>query len=201
MSHNLKSFYYEASRLNELPDVCQHGITEETSDPETNFDVFWHTVNENYAFFDRRGVDWQATYAAYRDIVTASTSDEELFGIMAAMLEPLQDKHVTLWDKEKDLLWDTSAQNLPEWLDLEAAGEYLEADAGLWSSISELAPEEFAQKYAEAVKQSALLLEGCDSRQTVDNLDILTTLLIPCWLVREAMITSMQRIRSQKHGN
>jgi carboxyl-terminal processing protease len=158
MSHDLETFYYEASRLSELPEVCQHGITQKTSDPETNFEVFWHTANENYAFFDLRGVDWQTKYAEYRDMVTTSTSDEELFGMMAAMLEPLQDKHVTLLGGE-ELEWDTNTQNLPEWLDLEAAGEYLEAHAELWSAMNELAPEEFAQKYAEAVKQSALLLE------------------------------------------
>lgn len=159
MSHDLQTFYYEASPLSELPDVCQHGIIAKTSDPETNFEVFWHTANENYAFFDRRGVDWQAKYAEYRELVTASTSAEELFGIMAEMLAPLQDKHVTLWDKDQDLQWDTNAQNLPEWLDPEASGAYLEAHAELWSAMNELTPEEFAEKYAEVVKQSALLLE------------------------------------------
>jgi hypothetical protein len=76
-----------------LPTLCQ---TPETDDPEHNFEVLWHTFNENYAFFDLRNVDWDAQYALYRPQVTAETSDEALNEIFINMLTPLNDGHVWL---------------------------------------------------------------------------------------------------------
>ncbi|WDN56702.1 S41 family peptidase (plasmid) [Streptomyces clavuligerus] len=80
-------------RIAELPQRCgRPGPT----GPVATFDVFWQTFAENYAFFDRRGVDWDAMRARYRPGVHAGTTPEELFGILSAMTEPLQDAHVGL---------------------------------------------------------------------------------------------------------
>jgi C-terminal processing protease CtpA/Prc len=43
-----------------------------------------------------RNVDWHEQYVTYRSKVTAATSDEELFEIFCAMLDPLDDGHVEI---------------------------------------------------------------------------------------------------------
>ena len=65
-------------------------------DPEDSFETLWTTFYKRYPFFDVRGVDWREQYARYRPEVTAKTTDEELFGILCALLAPLRDGHVTL---------------------------------------------------------------------------------------------------------
>jgi len=65
-------------------------------DPETNFEELWQTFYKRYAFFEIRDVDWQEQYDRYRPMVTAATSDEDLFDILCRMLEPLNDGHVNL---------------------------------------------------------------------------------------------------------
>ncbi len=61
---------------------------------ELNFEVFWQTFEDNYAFFDLKGVDWKETYSKYRPKVTAETSDDELFKILSDMVRPLKDGHI-----------------------------------------------------------------------------------------------------------
>ncbi|MFE7135654.1 S41 family peptidase [Streptomyces sp. NPDC057638] len=80
-------------RIAALPERCgKPGPT----DPVATFDVFWQTFAENYAFFDRRGVDWDATRDRYRPRVHAGTTPAELFDILSEMTQPLQDAHVSL---------------------------------------------------------------------------------------------------------
>jgi len=60
-------------RLNALPHGCAAADAERRSDPEYNFEVFWHTFAEHYALFELKGVDWQSVYATYRPMVDAET--------------------------------------------------------------------------------------------------------------------------------
>ncbi|WP_187144519.1 MULTISPECIES: S41 family peptidase [Streptomyces] len=92
-------------RIAALPPRCEQPPP---TGPVAVFDVFWQTFKENYAFFERRGVDWDAVRARYRPAVHAGTTQEELFGILSAMAEPLQDAHVGL--EASDLGRYTSGQ-------------------------------------------------------------------------------------------
>ncbi|MGD8698938.1 MAG: S41 family peptidase, partial [Gemmatimonadales bacterium] len=56
----------------------------------------WQTFDRNYALFGAKRVDWAALYRVYRPMVTAETTDDELFEIMSNMLEHLNDNHVRL---------------------------------------------------------------------------------------------------------
>jgi carboxyl-terminal processing protease len=85
-----------ADRLDVLPEACTNSSTQDSQDPEWNFEVFWHTFAEHYAFFDLHQVDWQARYETYRPSVTASTTRRELFGILVDLVEPLSDPHIYL---------------------------------------------------------------------------------------------------------
>jgi hypothetical protein len=64
--------------------------------PEKDFEKFWTKFKDNYAFFELKGVDWDATYTQYRNQVTATTKQEELISILGKMVDPLQDGHITI---------------------------------------------------------------------------------------------------------
>lgn len=65
-----------------------------TSMQELNFEVFWQTFEDNYAFFELKGVDWKETYKTFRPHVTTETSDDELFKILSDMARPFKDGHI-----------------------------------------------------------------------------------------------------------
>ncbi|MFI1916145.1 S41 family peptidase [Nocardia sp. NPDC020380] len=81
-------------RLPEKPSDCVDSTTAIDKDPQRTFDVFWHTLDENYPFFAAHNVDWPQTYARYRPQVTATTSDDDLAKILGEMIAPLQDAHL-----------------------------------------------------------------------------------------------------------
>lgn len=88
---------YNFTRLNGLPDACiEAKAAEPILDPEYNFEVFWRSFDENYAFFDTHDVDWQAVYQQYRPRVNANTSNDSLYDILTEMISLLDDRHVSL---------------------------------------------------------------------------------------------------------
>ena len=66
------------------------------SKPEALFAELWGTFSERYAFFELRGVDWEAQRRKYRPLINADTSDEQMFKLFCKMLKPLNDGHVNL---------------------------------------------------------------------------------------------------------
>jgi carboxyl-terminal processing protease len=88
--------YFIAKRLEELPEHCRNGGMQASNDPELNFNIFWQTFNEQYAFFQLRGVNWDTQYQLYRSQVAKETTSLQLFEIMCKMVEPLQDAHVSI---------------------------------------------------------------------------------------------------------
>jgi len=84
---------YDFTKLPALPAKCDEGLN---TDPEYNFDVFWHAFNDQYAFFELHGVDWDAAYKKYRPQVTKDTTPKELFDILIELQTILKDGHVSL---------------------------------------------------------------------------------------------------------
>lgn len=75
--------------------------------PQGNFDLLWKTIDENYCFFDEKGIDWNAVKKEYESLVSEKTSDEELFQICSSMLSKLRDGHVNLYsDFNTFRYWD-----------------------------------------------------------------------------------------------
>jgi hypothetical protein len=72
------------------PSTCRRALA---STPLTNYEVFWKTFAEQYAFFDIRGVDWIAVDRAARPRITANMKPEELFQLLSDMIAPLHDAH------------------------------------------------------------------------------------------------------------
>ena len=80
-------------RLDTLPSACG---ARDLSGPVGTFETFVSIFQQHYAFFDRRGVDWQAQVRAARAEVSAGMSDDALFAVLAGLIEPLGDSHTKL---------------------------------------------------------------------------------------------------------
>ena len=78
-------------RTGSQPKRCGQSVADT---PLTNYEVFWQTFAEQYAFFALRKVDWRAVDKKIRPQVTPDTKPEELFGILSGMVEPLHDRHI-----------------------------------------------------------------------------------------------------------
>jgi carboxyl-terminal processing protease len=63
------------------------------------FDEFSQVFEDNYAFFQLRGVDWAEQQRTYRSRITPSTSDDELFSMFCQMIKPLRDGHVYVFGR------------------------------------------------------------------------------------------------------
>ncbi|WP_030024186.1 S41 family peptidase [Streptomyces monomycini] len=85
--------YRTLHRIAALPARCHRNPAK---DPRAVFDVFWQTYAENYPFFAAKKIDWAAVRARYRPRVTARTTDDELFAVLRAMIEPLHNGHTNL---------------------------------------------------------------------------------------------------------
>ncbi len=97
----LATHRYFYDRIDQRPAACVDGIATETNDPAANFDVFWNVFNEQYAFFDLRNVNWQQQYDENIAAIEQAADGEELFGILANMIEAFgNDAHTGLCNDE-----------------------------------------------------------------------------------------------------
>ncbi len=64
-----------------------------------NFEILWATMDERYSFFEYKGIDWDSIKEVYQPQVYDGMSDEELFSVMAEMLNVLKDGHTNLWSE------------------------------------------------------------------------------------------------------
>jgi hypothetical protein len=85
----------------------QEYVVNSNDNANENFALLWKTVDENYCFFDDKGVNWDSIKSIYEPLVKAECSDETLFGICASMLNELKDGHVNLYsDFNSSRYWD-----------------------------------------------------------------------------------------------
>lgn len=64
-----------------ISQICFAQATTKLSKPEKDFETFWTTFKDNYAFFKLKGVDWDSTYIKFRPLVTKKTKEKELIAI------------------------------------------------------------------------------------------------------------------------
>lgn len=87
------------ARLNKLPALCTRKVRDANRDANDglyNFDAFWSWFDEQYAFFERRGIDWSQVRQQYRPKITKNTSQQQLREIFTSILREFQDAHVSL---------------------------------------------------------------------------------------------------------
>lgn len=68
-----------------------------SSDPITTFDYLWEKVDQQYAYFDVKDVDWDEVYSRYSPKIHAGLTDDSLFFYLGSMLNELKDGHVNLF--------------------------------------------------------------------------------------------------------
>ena len=81
--------------------------------PYYNFQVFWDSFNEYYAFFDLYGVDWKEQYDKYYPKITKDLRNDELMTILVEMIEDLNDDHVSIEYNDEEL---SPYKDKPKWL-------------------------------------------------------------------------------------
>jgi carboxyl-terminal processing protease len=71
-------------------------LPEPMATAEAIFENFWQSFKDDYALFDERDVDWDEIYRQHKPLVNSSTTDMELFDILASMVKPIQDGHISI---------------------------------------------------------------------------------------------------------
>lgn len=64
-----------------------------------NFDVLWKTIDEKYGGFPAKDVNWDSLYEVCSKQITSSTTESELWKISSDLLAPLNDAHITLYNR------------------------------------------------------------------------------------------------------
>lgn len=90
-----RSFPLQLQRLASLPDKCRNPVVP-TQNPVKNFELFWHSINDLYAFLPERQIDWQQRYQQYLPQITEQLTDEALFTLLTDMLSGFNDSHINL---------------------------------------------------------------------------------------------------------
>jgi hypothetical protein len=70
-----------------------------STDAEAVFQQLWKELDRHYAYFELKGVDWQAAYEQYYP-QARTASPEELRAVLCALLGTLEDGHVNLYTPE-----------------------------------------------------------------------------------------------------
>jgi C-terminal processing protease CtpA/Prc len=78
------------------------------SESEKSFEVLWNTMNDNYASFKEKNIDWDSTYQVFSKQVNINTTEQELFKIFHEMLTPLNDGHLNILAKSIDTAFSAS---------------------------------------------------------------------------------------------
>lgn len=131
---------YAFERRNALPNGCRAETPDST--PLQNFDSLWHTMREHYAFFDERGIDWDAVRARYRPRIRDDMGDAELFRLLHEMLAQIGDGHVRIEPPDE----------LRATLDADAAKPAPEAGPSRFE-LGQQAKEAIVRRYVNAPRQ------------------------------------------------
>jgi carboxyl-terminal processing protease len=68
--------------------------------PQSNFEILWKTFDEKYALFAAKHINWDSLHTFYGAMITASTTDDQLWNICAGLLSNLDDGHVVLINRD-----------------------------------------------------------------------------------------------------
>ncbi len=85
---------YRFLRSSEFPGICGETLPAvKASDPMYNFEVFFQTIADHYAFMELNGIDWPALYEQQRAKLAAYPTEFRLYEILEETLELLNDNH------------------------------------------------------------------------------------------------------------
>lgn len=86
---------YKFKRLSKPLEICDTPIVA-SDDPELNFDIFWHTFKENYAYSEIRGVDWDQIYDDTKPLISQNITQVQLYRYIKKVIDSIQDEHISL---------------------------------------------------------------------------------------------------------
>ena len=72
----------------------------EKNTPENVFEVFWRTMDENYVFFEEKGINWDSIYSVYAPQVQVAKNDNDLITIFEEIIPLFKDKHISIISTE-----------------------------------------------------------------------------------------------------
>ncbi len=98
---NLGSSKESYQLIEKIPKSCKTDNLLAQTDLATNFEFLWHTMNDYYAFFELRDIDWQGVYEEYRPQVTSTTTKHQFFEMMEEIFSQFGDGHLSLSDGEE----------------------------------------------------------------------------------------------------
>ncbi len=98
VSGGITKLYF--NKINDLPELCSKKVKDK-KDPIYNFETLWHTFNENYCYFEERKINWSNLKTKYKSQIKPSTTPFELFLVMDAMIEELNDGHSNMYVPEE----------------------------------------------------------------------------------------------------
>lgn len=81
--------------------------------PVDVFNDLWKFMDEHYALFEVKEVDWLSIRNKYQSRVSISTTSSELFKVCADMLEELKDGHVSLITETQTATYDNFYKSYP----------------------------------------------------------------------------------------
>ena len=76
--------------------------------PTQCFNMMWKTVDENYSYFEYKGINWNTIREKYAPKVNDNISQDSLYKVLADMLYELKDGHVNLastTDRSRNWSW------------------------------------------------------------------------------------------------
>ncbi len=70
------------------------------------FEELWHVMDERYALFSVKGIDWQESYQHFHPQVTDNMTADDFFSVLSNMLDSLKDGHITLTSPSDRFTYD-----------------------------------------------------------------------------------------------
>lgn len=87
---------YRFIRTETLPKICKQANDKIDNSYEVNFEIFWNTFDNHYAFFEKRNLDWRKVKKKFLPLVKKIKSDKEFYGLLKEIVETFNDGHIKL---------------------------------------------------------------------------------------------------------
>src|SRR5215510_12709572 len=71
-------------------------LNQPATDAKSVFNEAWKVIDQRYALFEVKGVDWEAKYREYETKLSDQMTEQALFKVIDDMLQTLHDGHVSL---------------------------------------------------------------------------------------------------------
>jgi Peptidase family S41/Tricorn protease C1 domain len=79
--------------------ACSKTLVDDPSrDAISVFEETWSFIDKNYALFEVKASNWDSVHAVYRDKISTTTTNDQLFATIGTMLSTLTDGHVAISD-------------------------------------------------------------------------------------------------------